>query len=320
MKRKISTKNLKKSGDAVTTLEPNYEEINELIQKELSLVQNSGGIEAVTNRESKNNSIIPFMERVIKNTPNQGTMKSRLAVKKKFKDYLDSLGKDDMSFTQITPYVIDSFYVWLLRKNYKKNTANQYLQTLQLFMNYAKKDEKIKLPDSYNPFIRFKFKRKPVENKSLTTDELILFANAKWEKESYNDYRDIFMFQLYGGGLRVSDVMRLQWNNIYFKEEDIVLDYTTFKTEKHMVTNLFPNALDYLSSFINKIFPDFIATVYDSLERRRREKERLDMLKDNLEEEEKWREKPLEIYKQIAAGEFEDMYAIIQKEGYIESL
>lgn len=259
---KINSENLKKSRDGVKSVEPGYQEINKRIEKELKQVKEGGDLESISSREAKKKSVLNFIDKVIENTANQGTVSSRKAAKKVFIRFLETKDKEDITFSQITPDLIDSYNVWLLRNDYKKNTANQYLQTLQLFINYAKDDSKMNLPESYNPFNRFKFKRNTVKNKALSKEELKKLANADFKKQSYNLYRDMFMFQLYGGGLRVSDVLMLTWNNIYVNEDgEIVLDYTAFKTNKPMVANLYTNALGYLNSAIKRHNPVFIQTL-----------------------------------------------------------
>lgn len=259
---KINSENLKKSGEGVKSVEPDYQKINKIIDEELKLIKKDGDLASISNREAKKKSVLKFIDKVIENTANQGTVSSRISAKRVFQNFLEAKGKEDITFSQITPDFIDSYNVWLLRNDYKKNTANQYLQTLQLFINYAKKDSKMNLPESYNPFNRFKFKRNPVKNKALSKEELSKLVNADFKKQSYSLYRDMFMFQLYGGGLRVSDALILSWDNIYVSEDgEIVLEYTAFKTNKPMVANLYTNALEYLNSAINRHNPVFVQTV-----------------------------------------------------------
>lgn len=259
---KINSENLKKSGDGVKSLEPGYLEINKRIEKELKQIKEGGDLESISSREAKKKSVLNFMDKVIENTANQGTVSSRKAAKKAFIRFLEAKDREDINFSQITPDLIDSYNVWLLRNDYKKNSANQYLQTLQLFINYAKNDNKMNLPESFDPFSRFKFKRNPVKNKALSKEELKIFANAEFKKQSHRLYRDMFMFQLYAGGLRVSDALMLTWGNISVNEDgDIILEYTAYKTNKPMTAILFSNGLDFLNSSIVRHNTFFLQTL-----------------------------------------------------------
>ncbi|WP_198537015.1 tyrosine-type recombinase/integrase [Salegentibacter sediminis] len=311
---KINTKNFRKSGDGVTSLEPNYKEINETIKRELNSIRGVGEKEYVREKLSKKHQILPYIEKVIENTPNQGTVNIRTSAKKKFQKYLESIDKLDLTFAQLTPHLLESFNMFMLKDGIKSNSANQYLQTLQLFVNYAKEDEEIKLPDNYNPFHRIKFKRSPVRNKALTKEELKIFSEKNWKKKKHNLYRDMFMFQLYGGGLRVSDVLTLTWDNLYVEDGNIILDYKTFKTNKRMIANLFHNGLEYLDLPLSRYFPDMTKKLKELYKKKEMFEESIKVKYYDLEEEEKLRDSPLEIYKAIAAGQFEDMYELIAKE------
>src|SRR5690606_28829753 len=149
-------------------------------------------------KEAKEKRALKFFDGIIETTLNQDTLRSRLTTKNILVKYIESHDKDDITFSQITPDFIDSYYIWMIKNEYKQNTANKYLRLFQTFINIAKGSEKLKLPESYNPFSSFKFRRKAIENKALNTEELKLFATTNFGKKGYTLYRDMFMFQLYG--------------------------------------------------------------------------------------------------------------------------
>jgi integrase len=65
-----------------------------------------------------------------------------------------------------------------------------------------------------NPFINFKIKPNTPERDFLIESELVKIENLKLNPDSnMHHHRNIYVFSAYAGGLRISDILQLRWEN-----------------------------------------------------------------------------------------------------------
>jgi integrase/recombinase XerD len=73
-----------------------------------------------------------------------------------------------------------------------------------------------------NPFDRYAFKTEPANIEYLSEAEISAFEEVHLTAESrLEQHRDLYVFACYAGGIRVGDLLRLQWKN--FNGESIAL-------------------------------------------------------------------------------------------------
>ncbi len=187
--------------------------------------------------------------------------KSRSIIKK-LKDYL---GEKTIDFQDITPDFLEKYESYLRTelKN-KTNSIHKDLKFLRKVFNDAIRLDKISA--EHNPFTKYKLKQEKTQRTYLTEEELSAFENIDCAPGTRLElHRDMFVFAAYTGGLRVSDVLQLKWNDfdgshIHFKVQktgsqlsiklpnkalDILKKYKPIKVNKdEFIFPMLPNGLD----------------------------------------------------------------------------
>lgn len=143
--------------------------------------------------------------------------KKQKSVRNKFRNYLENqklLKNKDIAFEKIDIPLIKNYIKWI-QDNSKNtnNTINRELLELGVMFNEAIKTEYIK--PAPNPFSFIKLKAEKVIKKPLYSDELFRLQNLQLKPGSLEEkVRDMFLFQIYTAGLRVSDLFVVTWDSI----------------------------------------------------------------------------------------------------------
>jgi len=134
----------------------------------------------------------------------------------------------DLYFAELTHSFLEKFYDFLRSKGNSDTTASKYLETLRTIFNKATVDG---LTDQLpNPFLNFKTKRDPVNKERLNEDEIKAIEELDLPNGSLIwNVRNAFMFSFYCAGIRASDLLQIQWNNIVNGR----LVYQMHKTNRH---------------------------------------------------------------------------------------
>lgn len=178
----------------------------------------------------------PFAEKHInklKKEGNYGSYKRYESVIEKLKRYCD---KKPLYFDDITVTFLQE-YEEHLRTEYKnvQNTIHGNLKIIRKLINDAIRVDIITHND--NPFYRFQMKLEKTTREYLTEDELKKIEKYDFSNEPFIELvRNMYVFAVYAGGLRISDVMLLKWSN-YDGER---INVQTRKT-KSFVTIKLPN-------------------------------------------------------------------------------
>jgi integrase/recombinase XerD len=139
-----------------------------------------------------------------------GTHDKALSILRKLKTY----NNENPLFFQDINYGFLEKYERYLRTvlNNKTNTIHKDLKFFRKIFNDAIREDLIDI--SQSPFLRYKLQQQKTNRVYLTEEELKMIENLNLEEGSLLDkHRDMFVFAAYSGGLRVSDVLQLQWNN-----------------------------------------------------------------------------------------------------------
>lgn len=108
--------------------------------------------------------------------------------------------------------------------NYMSNTLNNGATTIHysirilslMFKEAAREDI---IPESLYPFSKVQVKRDKGKRLFLNKEQLEQLKNYKIEYEGKDEvFRDMFIFSVYAGGLRFSDVVTLKWENFNAKK------------------------------------------------------------------------------------------------------
>ena len=200
---------------------------------EIASLELETGSKVVTPRQIKNKilgtelpSYRKYIEKRLKaeeDTIKVGTYRKNAAIVAKFLKYLGTkdLLFEDMTVSWIKDY---EFYLSTDRHN-SKNTIGTNLKILKKYFNEAIREGLVTY-DS-NPFLNFKIKSEPSERQYLTEEELNKIENLELMPGSnVYHHRNIFVFATYSGGLRISDLLQLKWENFDGIKINIVVQKT----------------------------------------------------------------------------------------------
>ena len=118
------------------------------------------------------------------------------------------------TFKDIDIKVLMNYQRYLIEKlNNKPTTVNKDLKLIRTVFLYAQRMDYIEL--NTNSFLKFKFLKEHTERGFLVPDEIRLIEERDCSKIPYiQRAKDIILFQYYSGGIRISDVLLLKWDNI----------------------------------------------------------------------------------------------------------
>ncbi|POY34691.1 hypothetical protein C3K47_18820 [Solitalea longa] len=146
------------------------------------------------------------------------TIKKLETTLEKIKEFVDN---KNISFEEINTGWLKRFEAHL-KKEYGNsvNTIHGNLKYIRKLFNEAIRDDM--LPPEKNPFIKFQIRRAATTKEFLSEKELASLENLVLPLNSYlNHYRNMYLFSVYTGGLRISDILKLKWSN--FDGEHVVV-------------------------------------------------------------------------------------------------
>ena len=169
-----------------------------------------------------------------------GTHARTKSVIKKLKTYVS-----DLTFDDITPKFLSDYEKHLkVKEENSINTIHANFKFIRCVFNCAYRQDLIAFEN--NPFHRYQMKTEKTQRSYLTEKELQAFEDVATEIGTRMDlHKDMFVFASYTGGLRVSDMLQLQWK--HFTGEHI--DFTIKKTGMQLSIKVPNKALAILSKY-----------------------------------------------------------------------
>ena len=139
-----------------------------------------------------------------------GTYDQACSIIQKLENYH---GHKQIFFQDISPKFLEKYEAYLrdTMKN-KPNTIHKDLKLIRKLFNEAYRKGFIE--HQVNPFLKFKLKLEKTQRVYLSEDELLKIESLVLPVGTRLElHRDMFVFAAYTGGLRVSDVLQLKWQN-----------------------------------------------------------------------------------------------------------
>lgn len=183
---------------------------------------------------------------------------------KQFEEYLKNVKQiDNLSLNQINKQIIDEYVAYKINiKGYKTNEGvNKSISPLIKAVKYAKDNEYLKagiaqaiVNDCYLDIKNRTYNPEDTEDdkvRYLTDEQLnsfIEYVPKSSKKDATNDIKDIFLFSYYACGLRISDIVTLEWNNIDFVNKTI--DKVQVKTK--VKSKISPRLPEQAITILNK--------------------------------------------------------------------
>lgn len=259
--------------ERVRTSHTKHEYINNYIESKIKEVEKKGNKLKFINDEKK--SLIDYMNKVIERTYNQGTIMKYVNIKNLLQEFNgEKYGDVDVKFSEITVDYIEGWKKWLRERGISMNSVSYKTKSFQSFISKGIK-ERFYTYD-VNPFhlVKNKIEETNIEilnkediqklirtelkevyrNKEkfgqiITKDE-VLTDNRYRHRNTLNDIRNFFLFQLFCQGIRVSCLMTLRWNNFYIHEDQIRIKKRMVKTKNMLDVIINYNTMEYLKKYI----------------------------------------------------------------------
>ncbi|RYZ25414.1 MAG: site-specific integrase [Chitinophagaceae bacterium] len=158
-------------------------------------------------------SIICYMENYmsdLKATGKIGTYDKYNATLLKLKRYL---GNRDLTFLDFDLQFLKAFERYLRDElGNVTNTIHGNLKIFRKLFNDAVREEIIEFKD--NPFTKYRLKWQKTKTEFLTEEELSAIENLALTKGTVMyHHRNMYVFAAYAGGIRISDLLQLKWQN-----------------------------------------------------------------------------------------------------------
>ncbi|OFY97566.1 MAG: hypothetical protein A2491_05110, partial [Bacteroidetes bacterium RIFOXYC12_FULL_35_7] len=189
-----------------------------------------------------------FADKFIKNYEEKGkigTYNRFKAVLAKMKNFVE---EESFTFDQMTVHFLKQYEEYLrnVLKN-ANNTVHANLKAIMRIIHEAVRDDVIAIEK--NPFLKHKIKWQSTEKVFLTEEEIEALENLALEIGSMKyHHRNMYLFACHAGGIRISDLIQLKWEN--FTGNHILL--STQKTGSMISVKLPQKALAIIELYKSK--------------------------------------------------------------------
>jgi site-specific recombinase XerD len=168
---------------------------------------------------------------------------------------------EDFYLEEMTPAFLASFESSLKKLGNSINTINSNFRTIRAI--YYNAIEKGLVDQSKNPFFTYKLKLNNSVKERLNEEEIQQIENLNLSGDVLIDsIRDAFLFSYYNAGIRISDILKLTWDNV----KDGKLTYKMHKTNRVHSFKLKEKPILILEKYKGKdevfVFP-FFSSKYD---------------------------------------------------------
>jgi hypothetical protein len=222
----------------------------------------------------KRDYILDYWDDFIKNYAPESYNSPRKAIK----DYIDSTG-DNCKAKEFSAEWQERFFKWIVnngwsfredgtnRKNYTITTVSKYQKHLRRFGKYLFEDIKLLETEDYKRFVLRKDGKKQsiikyksevfINTQALYKKEFDWFYAFKFEDKQLELVRDMFVMQVWLGGLRQRDFYKLSKQNFHKDSTGIKVWFKQKKTGDDVMNTV---NLNYLNPILEKypnIFKEF---------------------------------------------------------------
>jgi site-specific recombinase XerD len=264
-KEKDKREKLRNEGKYVNENNPEYRDLNRHIEEKLRYYKNN--FDKTPNRSS----FISFIDDHINslNKKNKhGTQQNYQNFKRYLTNYLGTIKKIDLKFHEITEELLVGFQNYLSSIEVSNSTNNNNIYKFKKLYEISIPKYHIPTYDIFSRFNYLKIVKKEKPSLSIDEVETLLYSEPlrnpirdyykSIDREGYETisplekYRQMFIFQIFSGGLRVSDILFLQWSDLRFNEKEMFFEIRSFKTNDPVKIRVNHILVNVLKNFINK--------------------------------------------------------------------
>ncbi|MCW5520194.1 site-specific integrase [Aureitalea sp. L0-47] len=159
--------------------------------------------------------------------------------------------QDEVLFSDITIKFLNKFKNFLRTKSIGDNTIHNYFKCIQkLFRQALNEKVYVTLDD---PFKNYSLANdKKIEKEYLNTYNLRCLVDEDINDPKLYEIRNRFLFQIYGQGLRVSDLLTLRYSNINFVRVLSRIDFIQYKTRTPNSIQLSPELTRCIFYYVDR--------------------------------------------------------------------
>jgi integrase len=160
------------------------------------------------------------------------------------KRHLVNFNDKNPEFICINLDFLNNFQMYLFETiKLKQNGVHSYFKVFRNVLNKVIVSNNPDFRIEFNPFLHFNVKEEKVFKPKLTIEQLNKIKEHEFKEGSMAWHvKNYFLFSFYSGGMRVGDLITLQWRNIL----DDRLEYTMGKTKKPISLILNQNQIEIL--------------------------------------------------------------------------
>lgn len=154
----------------------------------------------------------------------------------------------DLTFDELTVTFLKQYEKYLSDElGNSINTIHSNIKVFRKLINDAINEDIF--PFEKNPFHKFKLKLEKTTKEFLTENEIERIENLKLDEKSMRfHHRNIYVFAMYAGGIRISDLLQLKWLN--YDGERVII--TTQKTKSTVSVKLPKKAKEIIEFYNNE--------------------------------------------------------------------
>lgn len=186
-----------------------------------------------------------FAEKAVEDYKEQGKISTYITHNSTIKALKEYVGSGSLMFQDITTDFLAKYEKYLQSKQgLKVNTVHKHLKFLRKLFNDALRADKIEY--QHNPFTKYKLKLEKTTRSFLSDEELQAIEQVPTVPGERMDlHKKMFIFAAYTGGLRISDVLKLKWQNF----DGTHLHIAIHKTKSQLSIKLPNKAIVIISEF-----------------------------------------------------------------------
>ena len=152
--------------------------------------------------------------------------------------------KSELYFSDVTPQFLKGYETHLTKLGNKVNTIHSNFKIIRAIFNEAFRQDLVDFEN--NPFLRYKMKTEKTNRVYLTEEELKSFEGVDTTEDTRMElHKNMFVFACYAGGLRISDVLQLQWKHF----DGSHINFKIKKTGEQITVKLPNKSLEILTKY-----------------------------------------------------------------------
>lgn len=138
------------------------------------------------------------------------------------------------------------------------STVGGYLRPLRAVYNIILKDNP--MYEKLSPFSDYQLPSSKTVNKALSKGDLRILLDAEPKTEQQQRAKDFWFFSLYGNGMNINDIARLEYKDFDFKAGKFSFyRHKTFNSKRGDLKRIVVHTNEYLLEIINKYKNEYIA-------------------------------------------------------------